>query len=75
MVIIASHKHKQLCVRNEFWGLYYIYSLMTIKSIKPFQYNRIKVAQKFSAFLLLICCSITNFMAPANSEKTMAVLI
>jgi len=71
MVIIARDKHKQLYVRNAFWGLYHIYSLMTsIKLIQPLQYNRIKVAQKFSAFLLLY----SDFVAPVNSEKTMAML-
>ena len=75
MVIIASDKHKQLSVRNAFWELYYMYSLMTsIKLTQPFQRNRIKVAEKFSAFLLLICCSIPDFVALSNSEETMAVL-
>ena len=41
---------------------------------QPLQHNRIKVAQKFSAFLLLIYCSIPDFIALANSEETIAVL-
>jgi len=47
---------------------------MSIKLTQPLQHNPTKIAQKFSAFLLLICCSISDFVAPANYEKTMAML-
>jgi len=48
-----------------------LYSLMTsIKLTQPLQHNQIKVAQKFNAFLLLICCSIPDFVISANSEET-----
>jgi len=48
--------------------------MTSIKLTHPLQHNRIKVAQKFSAFLLLVCCFIPNFVAPVNSEETMAML-
>jgi len=51
-----------------------ILSKTSIKLTQSLQHNRIKVAQKFNAFLLLIYCSIPDLVAPANSEETMAVL-
>ena len=48
--------------------------MTSIKLTQPLQpHDRIKVAQKCSAFLLLIY-SIPDFVALANSEETMAVL-
>jgi len=44
---------------------------MFIELIQLLQHNRIKGAQKFSAFLLLY----SRFCCPANSEETMTISI
>jgi len=38
------------------------------------QHNRIKHKQTFSAFFMLICCFIRDFVAQADSIKTMVML-
>jgi len=45
----------------------------SIKLAQPMQHNWIKHKQTFSTFLMLICF-IRDFIAQANSIKTMAVL-
>jgi len=45
---------------------------MSIKLAQSMQHNRIKHKQTFSAFLMLICCFIRDFVVQADSIKTMA---
>jgi len=46
----------------------------SIKLTQPFQHNRIKVTQKFNAFLLLICCFVPDIIAPVNFRKNNCLL-